>query len=193
MDAEKGSKTEEDLQSIRDEIKRIVNITDNLLTFSKSEGGEVVEVEINGLLENALTLLESELNVRSIKHILKLENGLPEVMARGGELRQAFINIFSNAIEAMPNGGTLTITAQCIQKKGLPLVSIRIIDTGCGIAEEDIGKIFEPFFSTRKEIKGVGLGLSSSYTTIDSYGGKLNVESEEGHGTTFIIDLPVKI
>ena len=193
MEAEKGSNTEEDLLSIQGEIKRIVNITDNLRTLSQNEGNEVVNVEINGLLENTLELINPELNIKSIKPILKLEKGLPEVMAHGSEIGQAFLNIVSNAIEAMPDGGTLTIVTQCVQNKGLPLVRISVIDTGCGIANDIIDKIFEPFYSTKKEIKGVGLGLSSSYTIINGCGGKLSVESEEGNGATFIIDLPVKL
>jgi PAS domain S-box-containing protein len=193
MEAEKGSRTEEDLQSIQGEIDRIVKITDDLRTISSDEEGEVVEVEINGLLENTLNLIRPELNIKSIKAVLKLEKELPEVMAHESEIGQAFINIVSNAIEAMPDGGTLTIITQCEQKKGLPLVRIKIIDTGCGIAKNIMDKIFEPFFSTKKEIKGVGLGLSSSYNIINGCGGKLSVESEEGNGTTFIIDLPINI
>jgi len=193
MEAEKGSRTEEDLRSIQGEIDRIVKITDNLRTISSGEESEIVEVEINGLLENTLDLIRPELNIKSIKAVLKLEKELPEVMAHGGEIGQAFINIVSNAIEAMPDGGTLTIITQCEQKKGLPLVRIKIIDTGCGIAKNIMDKIFEPFFSTKKEIKGVGLGLSSSYNIINGCGGKLSVESEEGNGTTFIIDLPINI
>ena len=193
MEAEKGSRTEEDLRSIQDEIGRIVKITDSLRAISSREEGKAVKVEINDLLENTLTFIKPELNIKGITPVLKLEKELPEAMAHGDEIGQAFINIVSNAIEAMPGGGTLTIITQHAQKKGLPLVRIKIIDTGCGIAEDVIDKIFEPFFSTKKEIKGVGLGLSSSYTIINGCGGKLSVESEEGNGSTFIIDLPIKL
>ncbi|MBC8551128.1 MAG: PAS domain S-box protein [Candidatus Brocadiales bacterium] len=188
MEAAKGSKTEEDLKSIQDEIDRIVNITDNLLKFSVKEDTETEETEINGLLENALSLIKPELHLKSIKYITKLEEDLPEVTAHGSELREAFLKLITNSIEAMPEGGTLTIKTLL---KG-ESIKISFSDTGCGIAKENIDKIFEPFFSTKKEIKGVGLGLSSSYAIIESYGGRISVESEEGKGATFIIDLPVK-
>lgn len=188
MEAEKGSKAEEDLSSIQGEIGRIVEITESLLKFSRDEGGDVEQVEINALLENVLSLLRTEFNSKNIKSVLKLEKELPAVTAHGGELRQVFLDIITNAIEAMPDGGTLTIKTLLKRE----FIEISFKDEGCGIAESDIGNVFEPFFSTKKEIKGVGLGLSSSYAIIHGYGGRMTVESEERKGTTFIIDLPVK-
>ena len=115
MGAEDGSKEEEDLKSIQGEIDRIVIITDELLKFTRKEEDEVEKVGINGLLENALALLRPELNIKRIEPILKLEKGLPEVMVHGGELRQVFLNIITNALEAMPEGGSLTIETQIVQ------------------------------------------------------------------------------
>lgn len=220
MEAEKSSKTEEDLKSIQGEIDRIVDITDNLFKFAKKEGTKAEEVEINGLLENILSLIKSELNIKSIKPVTKFEKELPGVMTHGGELRQVFLNLITNAIDAMPDGGTLTVETRVVRSRefgvksserevgsktesdsGLrtpdsklkgDFVEISFEDTGCGIAEGDIDKVFEPFFSTKKEIKGVGLGLSTSYAIIEGYGGKMSVECEEGKGTTVTVDLPVK-
>ncbi len=188
MDAEKGSSAEKDLKSIKEEVERIVSITEKLQEFSRSDKGETEVVEINSLLENILSLIEPELNVRSIKHITVFDKALPEVTVHGEELRQVFLNSITNAMDAMPDGGTLSIRTLLTGD----FVEISIEDTGCGIAEKDIDKVFEPFFSTKKEIKGVGLGLCTSYAIIEGNGGKMRVESEEGKGTTFIFELPVK-
>ena len=109
-------------------------------------------------------------------------------MAHSNELRQVFLSSITNAIDAMPDGGTLVIKTLFDGNSAI----ISFEDTGCGIAEKNIDKVFEPFYSTKKEIKGVGLGLSTAYAIIESCGGKISVESEEGKGTTFIVNLPVK-
>ena len=210
--AEKGSSTEDDLNSIKEEIERIVTITEKLQEFSRSNKSDVETVELNCLIEDILSLIKPELNIKSIKLITNFDMAQPEVMAHGDDLRQAFLNSITNAMDAMPNGGTLTIKTQVVrnsefgvqstegkntelktQYSELKGDSVRITfeDTGCGIAEKDIDRVFEPFFSTKKEIKGVGLGLSTSYATIEGYGGKISVESEEGKGSTFIFDLPI--
>ena len=212
MGAEKGSSTEDDLNSIKEEIERIVTITEKLQEFSRSNKSDVETVELNCLIEDILSLIKPELNIKSIKQITQFDMAQPEVMAHGDDLRQAFLNSITNAMDAMPNGGTLTIKTQVVrnsefgvqstegkntelktQYSELKGDSVRITfeDTGCGIAEKDIDRVFEPFFSTKKEIKGVGLGLSTSYATIEGYGGKISVESEEGKGSTFIFDLPI--
>jgi len=212
MGAEKGSSTEDDLNSIKEEIERIVTITEKLQEFSRSNKSDVETVELNCLIEDILSLIKPELNIKSIKLITNFDMGQPEVMAHGDDLRQAFLNSITNAMDAMPNGGTLTIKTQVVrnsefgvqstegkntelktQYSELKGDSVRITfeDTGCGIVEKDIDRVFEPFFSTKKEIKGVGLGLSTSYATIEGYGGKISVESEEGKGSTFIFDLPI--
>jgi len=188
MEAEEGSGTESDLKSIKEEIERIVSITEKLQEFSRSVKDETEEVEINSLLENILSLIEPELNVKSIKHITAFDASQPEVIAHGDELRQVFLNSITNAMDAMPDGGTLTIKTLF----NGDFVEISFSDTGCGIAEKDIDKVFEPFYSTKKEVKGVGLGLSTSYAIIEDYGGRINVESEEGKGTTFTFYLPIK-
>jgi len=188
MEAEEGSGTESDLKSIREEIERIVSITERLQEFSRNNKGEAEEVDINSLLENILSLIEPELNVKSIKHIIEIDSSQPVVMAHSDELRQVFLGSITNAIDAMPDGGTLTIKTLLDGDSA----KISFEDTGCGIAEKNIDKVFEPFYSTKKEIKGVGLGLSTSYAIIEDCGGRISVESEEGKGTTFTFYLPVK-
>ncbi|ODS34144.1 MAG: two-component sensor kinase [Candidatus Scalindua rubra] len=191
-DTEKGSKTENDLKKILEEVGRIVKITDSLLGFSRKEELEFKEVEVNSLLEKIISIIEPEMKLENIKLIRIFEEGLPRIMANDDELRQVFLNLITNAQGAMPGGGNLTIITQSIEKQGKPFVSIKVKDTGEGILEENINNVFDPFFTTKKEGKGTGLGLSISYGIIKNHGGKMRVNSKEGKGTTFIIDLPAK-
>jgi len=102
-------------------------------------------------------------------------------------MRQVILNLFKNAKEAMPRGGTLTVRTEKVDTK----VLIRIQDTGTGIPEEIRNKIFEAFFTTKQKVKGVGLGLSVCYGIIKDHGGEIRVDSKEGKGTTFTISLPI--
>ena len=204
MEAEKGSKTEEDLQSIREEIGRIVTISDRLLRFSNKAGLATGDVEINDLLEKVIIVVEPDMKLSNIRFIRKFEERLPAVMANSDGLRQVFLNLITNARDAMPEGGTLTVETRKVvsSESGVrskrekiyepegDFVEISFEDTGCGIASKNIDKIFEPFFSTKKEVVGVGLGLSESHSIIEAYGGTITVKSEKGKGSTFIIDLP---
>ncbi|OHC04772.1 MAG: hypothetical protein A3H23_04570 [Planctomycetes bacterium RIFCSPLOWO2_12_FULL_40_19] len=191
-DTKEGSETEQDLKKILEEVGRIVRITDNLLRFSRREKLETGEVEINSLLEKTISIVEPEIKLENIKLLTRFEKGLPEIMANSDELRQVFFNLTMNARDAMPEGGKLTISTQSIEKRGKPFVSIKFKDTGGGISEENLNSVFDPFFTTKKEGKGTGLGLSISHGIIENHGGEISVNSKEGKGTTFIIDLPVK-
>ena len=192
MDVDKGSTTEKDLNSIREEISRIEDMTKNLLAFSREEEFVVEEVQTNSLLKEVTSLVKPDMKLKNIKLIKRFEEWLPGIMASGDELKQVFMNLITNACDAMPEGGTLTISTQGKKHGGRPLVRIKFTDTGCGIKTENIDKLFEPFFSTKKEVTGVGLGLSESYGIIKSHGGSISVESEAGKGATFIIDLPIE-
>ena len=109
-----------------------------------------------------------------------------EMMAIGGELNQVWTNIMDNALDAMPDGGTLTLTSQSDDDH----VTITIADTGRGIPKENLSKIFEPFFTTKPKGEGTGLGLHNAKAIVEKYRGDLSVESTVGQGTTFVIELP---
>ncbi len=192
MNVEKGSKTEEDLISIQEEIARIVKITDGLLRYSRMSKRNVATVNINRLLENIISIIGPELKLGNISFVNEFDSDLPKIMGSSDELRQVFLNLTTNARDAMPDGGTITITTQSIETDENPSVRIRYTDNGCGIDKKNLKKIFEPFYTTKKEGDGVGLGLSMLYTIIENHHGKVSVESEEGKGTTFIIDLPIE-
>lgn len=190
MKRKNDSNLEKTLNSMLEEIDRITKIADGILEFSRKGELETGKVEINSLLENIMTITEHDMELRNIKIIKEYEEGLTESMADKDKLRQMFLNMITNARDAMPEGGTLTIATQSVKVLGKPFVRIKFTDTGCGIKHEDIYKIFDPFFTTKEEGRGTGLGLSESYGIIINHGGEIHVESEVGRGTTFIIDLP---
>jgi two-component system NtrC family sensor kinase len=170
------------------EIQRLSEMLRNMLSFSKPEEEARKRISLNELLEGILLMMERQMRESNIRVVLDLDHQIPEVMASTNQMRQVMLNLFKNAKEAMPHGGTLTVrTAKEDQK-----VSVHIQDTGVGIPEEIRNKIFEAFFTTKQKVKGVGLGLSVCYGIIKDHGGEIRVESEEGKGTTFIISFPVE-
>ncbi len=118
--------------------------------------------------------------------IKRLANDLPEIAIDPGQIQQVLVNILTNAVQAMPEGGKLTIGA----KQRDELLEVEIADTGCGISQEVIGKIFDPLFTTKA--KGIGLGLAVCKSIIDRHEGSIEVKSEVGKGTTFTTKLPLK-
>ncbi|MFQ5686287.1 MAG: PAS domain S-box protein [Candidatus Scalindua sp.] len=213
MEAEKGSKTEEDLKSIQEEVKRIVKISDGLLRFARKGEPGSEEIQVNDLLERTISILEPDMKLESVRFDRKFDERLPLITGSCDQLRQVFLNLITNARDAMPDGGTITVKTLIVRSSELRVqsevkngsrlkpqysglkgdfIEISFKDTGCGIDKEKIELIFDPFFTTKGEGKGTGLGLSISYGIIENYGGLMSVESEVGTGTTFTIDLPVK-
>jgi two-component system NtrC family sensor kinase len=153
-------------------------------------------VDVNHLLREVAALLERQLRRSRVTLTLQLSPHLPLVLGSGDQLKQVFLNLFLNAQEAMPEGGRLTVTTH-LAKDGdrellLPAewIVVQVQDTGIGIPEEHQRHIFEPFFSTKREQKGTGLGLWVSMGIIQQHGGQMRVRSRPGRGTTFIIALP---
>ena len=193
MEAEKGSKTEEDLNSIQDEIKRIVKISDSLLRFSRKGDVGTDKVDLNDLIERTISIVEPDMKLQNVKFNRKLDDKLSSVIANSDQLRQVFLNLITNARDAMPEGGVITINSENVSEGEVPFVRLQIADTGCGIEKSKMHMVFDPFFTTKREGKGTGLGLSTSYGIIEDHGGSMSAVSDLGKGTTFIIDLPVKI
>ncbi len=170
------------------EIQRLSEMLRNMLSFSKPEEEARKQVNLNELVEGILLMMERQMRESNIKVETDFDQGVPSVMASTNQMRQVMLNMFKNAKEAMPNGGTLTVRTLKEDQK----VFVHIQDTGVGIPEEIRNKIFEAFFTTKQKVKGVGLGLSVCYGIIKDHGGEIKVESEEGKGTTFIISLPIE-
>jgi len=169
------------------ETQRLTEMLKNMLSFSKPEEEKRRPIKINELIEGILLVMDKQMKESNIKVETSFDDEIPEVMASTNQMRQVMLNMFKNAKEAMPKGGTLTIRTNREDNK----VSIQIQDTGIGIPEEIRNKIFEAFFTTKQKVKGVGLGLSVCYGIVKDHGGEIKVESEEEKGTTFTINLPI--
>jgi len=153
-------------------------------------------VDVNHLLREVSALLERQLRRHRVTLTLQLSPSLPLVLGSADQLKQVFLNLFLNAQEAMPEGGRLTVTTHLAKDGDRELllpggwIVVQVQDTGVGIPEEHQRHIFEPFFSTKREQKGTGLGLWVSMGIIQQHGGQMRVRSRPGRGTTFIIALP---
>jgi len=169
------------------EIQRLSEMLRNMLSFSKPEEEKRRPVKIDELIEGILLVMDKQMREANIKVKTSFHEGIPEVMASTNQMRQVFLNIFKNAKEAMPKGGTLSVGTSKEDNR----ILIRIQDTGVGIPVEIKDRIFEAFFTTKQKVKGVGLGLSVCYGIIKDHGGDIKVESQEGRGTTFAITLPI--
>lgn len=177
--------TKECLNYIMDAATRMDRITKNLLMYAKPSYQQEL-LDINRIIEESISvvLFQCERDDTSCRIEKNLSEGLPSVMGNRGELQQVFINLFINSVQAMPQGGTISVSTEKIDKD----IVINVIDTGEGIPEERRERIFDPFFTTKP--KGTGLGLSITQRIIENHKGEILVCSDAGKGTTFIIRLP---
>jgi two-component system NtrC family sensor kinase len=178
----------EDLQVIVDETMRCREIVKGLLGFSKQTEPQKQAGDINDIIKNALYLTKNQALIHNVKVITALSDQLSQIVLDTHQIQEVFLNIILNAIDAMPEGGELTVTSHRVDEY---FIQIRFADTGCGISPENLDKLFEPFFTTKDASKGTGLGLAVAYGIIEKHRGKIRMESEVGKGTTCIIDLPV--
>ena len=169
------------------EIVRLSVMLKNMLTFSRPEEEARKDVDMNSFLDGILMLLEKQLKETDIRLVTEYEEKLPAVKVSPNQMRQVLLNIVKNAIEAMPRGGTLTIST----RKENGRLGILVGDTGIGMSEEVKQKIFEAFFTTKEQVRGVGLGLSVCYGIVQDHGGEIQVESVPEKGSTFLITLPI--
>lgn len=174
------------------ETRRISRIVSNLLAFSRQSKMRLTQLNINRLIEKTLVLNSNQLKINNIKVKKQMDPDLPDLTGSEDQLQQVFMNIVSNAAEAMESAGKgeLSITTRHSLENGK--VTVFFKDTGVGISDENLSRLFEPFFTTKKKGKGVGLGLSLAYGIIQEHHGSINVQSEKGNGTTFIIEIPLK-
>ncbi len=173
------------LEIIEHESIRARDIVRELLNFARKRPLQLSDVDINSLLREVSLLTRAQAKTGRVE-IIEDYGDVPKIIGDSNQLKQVFVNIINNAIHAMPDGGKLHIITS---QNGNDIVVI-FRDTGHGIPADILPRIFEPFFTTKRE-KGTGLGLSISYRIIEDHGGRIEVESEEGKGTTFIIRLPV--
>lgn len=173
---------------IRSETFRCKSITNGLLNFSRMRAGNRFPIDIAEMLKSSARLILHQKRGDNIEVEFDIGEDIPLVNVDGGQLQQAIIALANNAIDAMPEGGTLTFRAFAETNR----IVIEVQDTGFGIEPENVSKIFEPFFTTKEVGKGTGLGLAVCYGIITEHGGRLSVRSSTGVGTTFTIFLPNK-
>jgi PAS domain S-box-containing protein len=179
------------LDLMENETRRTSRIVSNLLAFARQSKMEPKRLNVNRLIEKTLFLNSNLLKIDGVKVETELEPDLPDLLGSEDQLQQVFMNLVSNAAEAMePGGGQLTIKTNHLLREDK--IRISFSDTGPGIPEDDIPKLFEPFFTTKKKGKGVGLGLSVAYGIIQEHEGSIYVKSGLGKGTTFQVKLPLK-
>ena len=171
---------------IRDEAFRCKQITNGLLNFSRLRAGNRVPINLADTIKMTARLVTHQHRGDNIQIEIETVNDMPSVLGDEGQLQQAVIALATNAIDAMPEGGTLTLRAH----RSGPRVIVEIQDTGIGIPQENLTKIFDPFFTTKDVGRGTGLGLAVCYGIVSEHGGRLDVRSAVGVGTTFTISLP---
>ena len=180
------------LKTIEREAVRCRNLVQNLLVFSRaSNSAQSDAVDLNAAAESALSLILAQTKTHNVELVQELVPGLPRIRVNITQFQQILINLANNSIDAMPQGGTLTIGTSLSRKRS-GYVELRVRDTGSGIPKELQKKIFEPFFTTKEVGKGTGLGLSLVYEIVQKHGGTIELESEEGRGTEFTVSLPIR-
>jgi PAS domain S-box-containing protein len=180
------------LSLMETETRRTSRIVSNLLAFSRQSKMKPKRINLNRLIEQTLFINSNLLKIGGVTVDTKLNPDLPDLYGTEGQLQQVFMNLVSNAAEAMEasSGGVLTIETKHLLNEDR--LQINFQDTGCGIPQKNFAKLFEPFFTTKKKGKGVGLGLSVAYGIIQEHAGSIYVKSEVGQGTAFHVKLPLK-
>ena len=196
-----GSEEAEDLDLVIRETKRCASIIRRLLDFAREKTPEKALVNINQLIDETVRFVEPSAALQQIEIVTELDPDLPPLSLDPDLIKQVLMNILVNAQQAIEEHGRITVRSSlCRTRKAagrcenkLPAVEIAISDTGCGIPEANLQRIFDPFFTSKEVGKGTGLGLSVSYGIVRAHGGEIDVERTVGEGTTFRICLPVKV
>jgi two-component system NtrC family sensor kinase len=184
---EKRHEFYENLSLIADETSRCTEIVKGLLEFARQNPPQKTYADINDLIERTTQLLENQASFQNIRIVKELDPGLPPIKLDRNKIQQVLWNLLLNSCEAMPKGGQLTISDSLSADK--KWIVVRVADTGVGIPKENINRLFDPFFTTKSS--GTGLGLAVSYGIIQQHDGKIEINSEEGRGTVFILSFPV--
>jgi len=190
LSADQQDKFKQHLALVESETRRCAQIVSGLLTFSRKSPPAFTRVQVDDLVHRCIQLSQHKIQLSRISKTVSISPSLPPVIGDFNQLQQCLINLLFNAVDAMPDGGTLDISADAdLPRKE---VFIRVKDSGPGIPPSDLPHIFEPFYTTKNEGYGVGLGLSTVYGIMERHHGSVQVESRAGEGTTFTLKLPVE-
>ena len=195
-----GSADAEDLDVVIRETKRCAAIIKRLLDFAREKTPENKFVDVNQIIVSTARIIERPAHLRDIEIAMDLAPDLPPVWADADQITQVIMNMLVNAQHAIDEKGSITVRSRRVQKapsaepgaQPVPMVELSVVDTGCGIPENNLKRIFDPFFTSKEVGKGTGLGLSVSHGIISAHGGMIEVESTVGKGTTFRVYLPLE-
>ena len=179
-----------DLKMIIEETTRCKSIVSDLLNFSRQKNITAQDINIQDLIYQVIEGLQAQSTLQDVRFVREFDSNMPTIRADPNQLKQVFINLFKNGAEAMEAEGIITVSTKMLDHNW---IEINISDTGAGIPEEHLDKIFSPFFTTKSNDKGTGLGLSIVYGIIKMHRGQIKVVSQLGKGTTFTITLPVNL
>jgi two-component system nitrogen regulation sensor histidine kinase GlnL len=179
------------------EVDRLNQIVQGLLDFSKPQEPRLAAVNIHEILSRVIALVEMENPAGALWVERLFDPSLPDISGDADQLTQVFLNILQNGIDAMVGSGTLTLTTRVLSgfqirkqvQEKVRMICVDVEDSGCGIAPDEIGSIFDPFYTRKPD--GVGLGLALCYRIVEDHGGKIDVESRPGEGTRFSVSLPM--
>jgi len=184
-DAFKKEEALSNLSKMETEISRCSRIIRNLLDFARQKEPTLRLVDVNQVIEQVLSMVGHQAQMQNVEVVQEFSPSLPKVVADFDQLQQIFTNLALNAIQAMPEGGELTVRSSAVDSE----VRVDVQDTGCGISKENMSKLFTPFFTTKVKGKGVGLGLAVVHGIIERHKGRIEVQSDVGKGTTFSVYL----
>lgn len=184
-----ANKLSRQIEAILDSVNRCGAITRRPLRFARHMDVNLEPIDLKEVVEEVLGFLGKEAEYRCIQLKVDVDESIPPLESDRGKLQQIFLNLFNNAFAAMKDGGRLEITAH---REDRNHITVKVADNGCGIPENDLSRVFEPFFSTKQKDCGTGLGLSITYGLVKELGGVIEVESKVGEGTVFTITLPLE-
>jgi two-component system NtrC family sensor kinase len=188
---EPGSDADKDLNVIIEQAERCSKIINNLLTFARATPSEKGQVNINDILSRTIFMIKNQAKFHHIKFDIDLEDRPFVITGDTSQFQQIFLNMFINAADAMTGRGSIHVVTSTIREENREFVEIEFTDEGCGIKEENMSKLFEPFYTTKPVGKGTGLGLSVSHGIAKHLGGHIKVKSTVGKGTSFFVRLPL--
>ena len=180
----------ESLAVVMKQTNRAGRIVKDLLEFARQSEPEMRMLNINDILTKAISITSHPAELQNISLVPDLNPQLPDIQGDSNKLEQVFVNIIVNALQAMPDGGKLTVCTRMTEDGRF--VEIEISDTGCGIPQEHLSKLFDPFFSTKRTGEGTGFGLSVTLGIVEKHNGTIDVKSKVGEGSTFVIRLPAE-
>ncbi len=189
-DMSQESETRKDLEIVMREAARARDVVRRLLDFARQSESTRARASLNDVVDDVVTLSRHLIHTSGVTLNLVMEENLPWILVDVNQMKQVLLNLIHNALQAMPNGGDLTISTKSTPRAGRDWIKVSVQDTGVGIPKLDQARIFEPFYTTKGDQGGTGLGLSVTYGIITDHGGQIDVESQPGAGSKFSVWLP---